>query len=280
MIDYYAKLAADLADECKAEDGKKPRPKVGAVAVGPDGDILATAYRGERVDEEQGDGDHAEFILLQKKLAGRSLKDAVIYTTLEPCTRRGKTKEGRDKVPCAKHLVRREVKRVVIGMLDPNPDITGKGYVHLVRARIEVALFPPRLQQRVHKQNAEFSDPYRRFDDVYASEIIAKATQASCGLLAALRGFSRLLRALEALPKKSSELEQLLNRERASEAALSVAFGAIGTLGTDMYEHLRAIRYKDKTMPRLHEELLRHAALLLPKQREFLESIDPSEDAE
>jgi pyrimidine deaminase RibD-like protein len=105
------------------EEGRKSRhkpdrvhPQVGAVVARGD-ELLKTGFHGEEYP-----CDHAEFTVLEKKLGDASLAGCTVYTTLEPCTSR------RDpKLPCAERLIDRKIARVVIGMLDPNPSIRGKG---------------------------------------------------------------------------------------------------------------------------------------------------------
>jgi pyrimidine deaminase RibD-like protein len=146
----YMQLAIEVSKSCKSEPGKVS-PMVGAVVI-KDGEVVTTAYRGE-----QEPGEHAEFTALEKKIDNDStLAGSTVYTTLEPCTTRGHTKHGDRKIPCADRLVERKVSRVVIGMLDPNPAIQGKGYQLLRDHNIAIAMFQPELAAEVEDMNRHF----------------------------------------------------------------------------------------------------------------------------
>ena len=84
---------------------------------------------GEGYHEKYGEG-HAEVN------AFKSLKEdpsgATMYVTLEPCSHYGKTP------PCVDKIIQSKIKRVVIGMIDPNPLVSGNGVDKLKRAGIEV----------------------------------------------------------------------------------------------------------------------------------------------
>jgi pyrimidine deaminase RibD-like protein len=110
-----------------------------------DGRILATAHRGEIPQ------CHAEFIALEKKLTDVVLLGATVYTTLEPCTSR-----NHPKIPCAIRLAERKVSRVVIGMLDPDDRISGRGQRALRKAGIATELFPHDLMGEVEELNRDF----------------------------------------------------------------------------------------------------------------------------
>jgi pyrimidine deaminase RibD-like protein len=141
----FAELAVAEARKSIAEADGKPHPKVGAVVV-KDGKVLGVAHRGEVAE------NHAEFIALEKKLPDAVLAGATVYTTLEPCTTR-----NHPKIPCAERLIERKIARVVIGMLDPDPRITGRGQRRLRDANIVTELFPQHLMKQVEELNREFT---------------------------------------------------------------------------------------------------------------------------
>lgn len=141
--------AIDEARKCLTEPDRVS-PKVGALAA-EDGQILATAYRGE-IEE----GEHAEFVLLERKLAGRDVSSATVFTTLEPCTVRNEP-----KVPCADRLIDRRVSRVVIGSLDHNPAIRGSGELRLQDEGVAVARFDSDLVREISILNEEFVEQYQ-----------------------------------------------------------------------------------------------------------------------
>lgn len=109
-----------------------PNPMVGAVLVDAEGTILAEGWH------RQFGGPHAEVECFRafdnRGMDNVDLCQATIYVSLEPCAHYGKTP------PCAKLLIERGVGHVVIGCLDPNPKVSGKGVEILREAGIDVQI--------------------------------------------------------------------------------------------------------------------------------------------
>jgi pyrimidine deaminase RibD-like protein len=158
----FMETAIEEARKCKAEDGRV-HPKVGVVVV-KDGIVLAKAYRGEL-----GEGDHAEYTALEKKLPDAAIAGATVYTTLEPCTSR-----NHPKISCAGRLIERRVKRVVIGMPDPNPTVHGEGWARLQEANIVVDGFDSDLKAQIEEMNREFIRYHKNAPEGSATSSSAK----------------------------------------------------------------------------------------------------------
>ena len=96
----------------------RPNPMVGAVLV-LDQQVIAEGWH-----VRLGDA-HAEVSCFQdaadKNIDPKKIAAATLYVTLEPCAHTGKTP------PCVEAILRRGVKNIVVGTLDPNPIVNGKG---------------------------------------------------------------------------------------------------------------------------------------------------------
>ncbi len=114
-------LALDLAQ--KAAGATFPNPLVGACVV-KNGKLVGQGFH------KKAGGPHAEILALRQ--AGRKSRGAALYCTLEPCAHYGRTG------PCADAIIRAGIKKVYIGMVDPNPLTRGRGLKKLSRSGIKV----------------------------------------------------------------------------------------------------------------------------------------------
>ena len=116
-------LALMLAE--KGSGSVNPNPLVGAVIV-KDNKIIGMGYH-----EKYGE-NHAERNAVKNAL--EDVEGSTLYVTLEPCAHYGKTP------PCVDLVIEKKFKRVVIGMLDPNPLVAGKSIKKLQENNIEVSV--------------------------------------------------------------------------------------------------------------------------------------------
>jgi len=105
----------------------RPNPSVGAVLV------VDTKIIGEGFTSPYG-GNHAEVNAIESVKDKELLKQATIYVTLEPCSHVGKTP------PCADLIIKSGIKKVVIGCVDSNSLVSGKGIDRLKNSGCEVVV--------------------------------------------------------------------------------------------------------------------------------------------
>jgi len=103
----------------------QPNPLVGAVIVHNERII------GEGFHQQYG-APHAEVNAISAVVNQELLNESTLYVNLEPCSHYGKTP------PCASLIIEKKIPKVVVGMLDPNPQVNGKGIEMLREAGIEV----------------------------------------------------------------------------------------------------------------------------------------------
>lgn len=119
-------MARAVAAAEKVRGRTAPNPWVGAAVRSGDGGSWftgATAPPG---------GPHAEVVAL--RAAGDEARAGTLYVTLEPCAHQGRTP------PCTDAVVAAGVRRVVVGVADPDPQVGGRGLAALRAAGVEVAV--------------------------------------------------------------------------------------------------------------------------------------------
>ena len=124
-----------------AEGRTSPNPLVGAIILDSSGRLVGEGFH-------TGAGNpHAEIEALAQ--AGMKSFDGTIVVTLEPCCHQGLTP------PCTEALIKAGLKRVVIGMVDPDPRVAGNGISRLKDSGIEV--IEGVLSKECESINREFS---------------------------------------------------------------------------------------------------------------------------
>ena len=118
-----------------------PNPMVGCIIVHNDRVI------GEGYHEKYGSA-HAEVNAIRSVQQKELLKQSSLYVNLEPCSHFGKTP------PCVNLILEQGIREVIIGTIDPNPLVSGKGIQHLKEAGINV--IPSILEQECRQINKRF----------------------------------------------------------------------------------------------------------------------------
>lgn len=159
-----------LALARKGEGIVSPNPLVGAVIV-RDGRIIAEGYH-------QHCGEcHAEINAIRN--ATESIAGATFYVTLEPCSHYGRTP------PCVEALISHRPGRVVVGAVDPNPLVSGRGIAALKQSGIQTEVGV--LEEACRESNRIFFK-YIRTGLPY---VTLKFAQTLDGRIAAASGHSR-----------------------------------------------------------------------------------------
>lgn len=128
-----------LREAVKGQGRTSPNPCVGAVVV-KDGRVVGRGYH------RQAGAPHAEPIALRD--AGRLARGATLYVTLEPCNHQGRTP------PCTEAILQSGIKKVVAGMIDPNPRVAGGGCGYLAGRGLQV--FSGVLEEQCREINLPF----------------------------------------------------------------------------------------------------------------------------
>ena len=168
-MEYTNYIARCIEIARRGEYFVAPNPMVGAVLVDADGTILAEGWH-----EKYGEG-HAEVNCFRhletSKYRDLEMSKCTLFVSLEPCSHYGKTP------PCAKLIIEKGVGRVVVGMLDPNPLVAGKGVQMLREAGIEV------IVGVMEKECRELNKRFLCLHEQHRPYVILKWAQTSDGFV-------------------------------------------------------------------------------------------------
>lgn len=199
MKEYEKYMSRCLTLAKKGSYDVAPNPMVGAVIV-HENRIIGEGYH------RQYGGLHAEPIAIQSVAETNLLGEATLYVSLEPCAHLGKTP------PCADLIVEKGIKKVVIGSLDPNPKVAGKGVEILQKAGVEVVVGV--LEKECYLLNRRFL----HFQHNKVPYITLKWAQTNDGFIDKLR----LDNSVPALKISTPLTQQLTHKMRAENMAIMV----------------------------------------------------------
>jgi len=176
----------------------RPNPSVGAVIV------YQNKIIGEGFTSPHGE-NHAEVNAINAVENKSLLKEATIFVTLEPCSHFGNTP------PCADLIVKHQLKQVVIGCLDSNSLVAGKGVSHLENAGINVIVGVLETECRMH---------HKRFFKVQENKrpyIILKWAETNDGFVAPITKNE-----IKPIFISNTYSQQLVHKLRSAEHAILV----------------------------------------------------------
>ena len=163
IIDIHEAFMSRALELARQGRGKvSPNPMVGCVLV-KNGEII-----GEGFHEEFGN-NHAEVSAFNN--ARKDPVDSTVYVNLEPCCIQGKMPA------CTETLIANGISEVYVGMLDPNPEINGKGIEILEKAGIKVHVGVMREESEL------LNRPFAKWITTGLPWIIAKVAQTKDGYM-------------------------------------------------------------------------------------------------
>lgn len=192
----YMKRALELAK--KGIGYTNPNPLVGAVIV-KDGRIIGEGYH------EIYGGHHAEVNAFEN--AVEDVEGATMYVTLEPCSHYGKTP------PCANKIVEKGIKKVVVALEDPNPEVSGKGIKILKDNGIEV------VTGVLEEESRRLNEIFLKYITTKLPFCILKTAMTLDGKIAAYTGDSKWI--------TNEESRKFVHNLRHRVSAIMVGIGTI-----------------------------------------------------
>jgi len=227
-------LALQLAK--KGMGQTNPNPMVGAVIV-KDNTIVGRGYH------HRGGEPHAEILALRQ--AGKAAQGATLYLNLEPCDHFGKTP------PCTRAILDARVKRVVAGMKDPNPLVSGRGIRRLSRGGIQVEV------GILQKECQELNAPFCKFITRQEPLVTLKAAASLDGKIATRAGNARWI---------SSEASR--NYAHRLRQAMDAVMVGVGTVLKD--DPLLTVRVAGKKQVRHPLRIVVDSRLRIPFQAQIV----------
>ncbi|HTX18337.1 MAG TPA: bifunctional diaminohydroxyphosphoribosylaminopyrimidine deaminase/5-amino-6-(5-phosphoribosylamino)uracil reductase RibD [Bacteroidota bacterium] len=194
-----------------------PNPLVGAVVV------LGGKNIGSGFHEKYG-APHAEVVAIRRALRKRrDLGGATLYVNLEPCAHFGKTP------PCTDAIIASGIGRVVAGMTDPNPQVSGKGFKQLRSSGLEV------VTGVLGKESRQLNDKFVKYISSGIPFVALKAATTGDGYVAKPDGSSRWI--------TNARSRRIVHELRSEYDAVAVGAGTV--LADDPLLTVRHVKGRD-----------------------------------
>jgi diaminohydroxyphosphoribosylaminopyrimidine deaminase/5-amino-6-(5-phosphoribosylamino)uracil reductase len=192
----FMRLALSLAE--KAKGRTSPNPLVGAVIV-RDGQIVGQGYH------HKAGTPHAEIHAIAN--AGAKARGSTIYVSLEPCSHYGRTG------PCTQAIAEAGISRVVMAMVDPNPEVSGRGKAFLEDRGIKVRAGI--LEDEARRLN----EAYIKYITTRRPFVVLKTAMSLDGKIATASGRSRWI--------TSEDSRRMVHQIRDEVDAIMVGIGTV-----------------------------------------------------
>lgn len=198
---YYIQRALQIGKNGLGQT--RPNPMVGSVIV------VNNRIIGEGYTSKYG-GNHAEVNAINSVINKSLLKQATIYVTLEPCSHYGKTP------PCSDLIIHHQIPNIVIGCVDDNPEVAGKGIKKLLDAgrNVKVGVLETECKAH-HKRFFTFHNKKRPY-------IILKWAESVDGFIAPKNRYQ-----LQPVWITNPISRQLVHKWRAEEQAILVGTNTV-----------------------------------------------------
>jgi diaminohydroxyphosphoribosylaminopyrimidine deaminase/5-amino-6-(5-phosphoribosylamino)uracil reductase len=195
--EFYMKRALTLAK--RAQGHTSPNPMVGAVLV-KRGRVIAEDYH------RKVGTPHAEALVIER--AAEEARGATLYVSLEPCCHTKKRTP-----PCTEGIIKAGIRRVVVSMVDPNPQVSGKGIKRLKEAGIEVQW--GLLEEKARRLN----ESYIKYITTGRPFVTLKVAMSLDGKIALPTGESKWI--------TSEASRKIVHRMRAASDAILTGIGTV-----------------------------------------------------
>lgn len=170
----------------KGQGRTSPNPMVGAVLV-KNGRVVGEGYH------HKAGLPHGEIEALRR--AGKKARGADLYVNLEPCCHFGKTP------PCTEAIISAGVKKVIVGMRDPNQLVSGKGFHQLKKNGIRV------MTGTLRKECERLNEVFMKFVQTGNPFVVLKTAISLDGKIATRSGESQWITG----PKAREKVHQIRN---------------------------------------------------------------------